>query len=436
MSSFRRIVFAAAIVALSPALAAAAPRTPATVLEADPFRADALLAGPLSAPVLRTYLKGVSAAGRLRDEEALATLRQVAAAPQGDPALRRRAREVAGGVALRAGRYREAADLLGAALADAADLAAPQRAEMEQSYELAEALRAEPAQTRETSGSGGFDLAISPLGLTTASARIDGHDQVAVLDTGANLSTLSESAAKALGVRFVARQVGIDSSAVGAITSRIAIADKVELGPVRLRNVVFLVLSDAALSPAGPERRIDAILGLPVLAALGRLTFTETAAPGHGPGHGPTTRHLQIAPSAPTPRAGNLRFEAFDGFVQAGVNGERLPLLLDSGATRTALAKRYARERPERLRGLARSSTKVGGAGGGEVRETAILPELALRIGKRQLMLPNAPIETRSSGSDKVYGVIGADALWAQGGYVLDFGRLNLSLAAPTDGPD
>lgn len=388
------------------------------VLDADPFTAEALLAKPQTEPGLKEYLEGTAAAARLEDGKAERHLRAAWLAPAVRPAIAARAMATAAHMAFRAGRYGEAADLYDRAISEY-PLDAARRADLDQARGVALALRGEPAQSVAHRGAGTLPLGRNLLGLATAPVRINGHVQHAVLDTGANLSTLSATAAKLLGVKPAKRDASVGSSTMKAVATHLGIARDVVFGPVMLRNVAFLVVNDAALSPLGPRSRIDIILGFPLLSALGRLTFHE--APGG-------KRTLAIAPSPPGREVGNLRFDGFSPFVQVKALGMTLPFFVDSGANKTVFEKRFAKDHPEKLKGLPHKTAHVGGGGGIEDRDTVLLPSLDLTLSSSTVMLKDMAIELGGNGSDANYGTIGYDVLWARGGYTIDFGKLNLSL--------
>src|SRR5581483_8634321 len=97
-----------------------------------------------------------------------------------------------------------------------------------------------------------------------------------IFDTGANLSTLSESEAKRLGlvIRNSAGTVG--SGHTGIQTSfRLAVAPEMRIGRARLHNVVFIVLADRAMhfGPLGLIR-LSGVLGLPAIRALGSVAIS------------------------------------------------------------------------------------------------------------------------------------------------------------------
>ncbi len=396
------------------------------VLDADSFTAEALLAHPpkeMSAAT-RAYLAEVSAAARL---DFAGTERYLKAALHGrgaNPQIARRALSVAGGAALTAGFYSRAADWLDEAISQYGSLMTQQQyIDTDQSRGVAMALRNEPAQTIEKQMAGTIPLSKHVLGFTTAPATIEGHPQTVVLDTGTGISAMSQTTAKALGVRMLTHKAVLSSATSHALESTVAIADTVKLGPVTLHNVVFLVVDDAVLAPLGMDKRVDVIVGMQALAALGRVTFHDDK-----PGADPVQHSLILAPSRWTGHAGNLRIEALSPYVQVRTNGDLLTFFVDGGARKSSFDKRYAREFADRIVNLERKTTKTAGAGGVEERQSAIFPTMDFTIDGKTVTLKDVSVDMTGNGSDVNYGSIGIDILWAKGGYTFDFGTLNLSL--------
>jgi predicted aspartyl protease len=392
------------------------------VLDADPFSAEAQLAQKTAAPALRRFLQGVAAAGRLDNAAAQKAFAAVFDNPMTPAPLAGRALVAAGVTAVRAQDYARGADLLDGAISDYRTVLPP--SVLSDAYENrdgAMALRGQPAQLVEQPESGRVDLGVNGLGLTTAPISIEGQDQIAVIDTGADMSALSATAAKRFGVHLIPRQT-ITRTSTAPVSSNLAIAGTVRFGTITLHHVVFIVLDDAALSPLGPSSRIDAIIGLPVLAALGRVTFHVD-----GDAKAPH-RSLTFSPSPRRAHPGNLRFAGFRPFVRITANGQTLPFAIDSGSNTTYFGKRYAREFPAKLVGLAhRAATTIGG-GGAQKRDNAIIPSLDFAIGNSHVPMANAAIEIDGNGANDLYGTVGADVLWAKGGYTMDFGALSLTL--------
>ena len=395
------------------------------VLDADPFAAEALLAHPQSglSPAVRAYLQEISAASRLDLAGAERHLQTALSAPGTNPQIAMRALSVASGAALRDGQYARAADWLDREISNYRAIMTPQRlTSEEQGRAVAMALRDQPAQTIEKQASGTILLSSHALGFTTGTAVIEGHAQTVVLDTGTSISAMSATAAKALGVHMLGQRASA-SSATRTIETSVAMADTVSLGPVILHHVIFLVVDDAVLAPAGPKYQIDVIIGLQVFMALGRVTFHDDK-----PGATPAQHSLILAPSKRSAQAGNLRFDGFSPLVRVTAGGDVLTFFVDGGARKSNFHKRYGREFADRIAKLEHKTTTTTGAGGAEERQSAIFPSIDFKIGSEAVTLHDLSVDLTGSGPDDVYGSVGMDVLWGKGGYTFDFGTLNLSL--------
>jgi hypothetical protein len=259
-------------------------------------------------------------------------------------------------------------------------------------------------------------------GMIRVHVKIDGRPQEAVLDTGANFSTISASAAKRTGVRLLPQAVSVGSSTEQAVATQLGIAPRVQIGDTVLSNVVFIVLPDSALTfPHG--YRIDAIIGLPVLMTLGRLQFSNSGAPTFSYGVRDSARSKQ--PDSHS----NLLLSGLEPLVLAHVPGATTPLRmeLDSGANATGFAHNAVEDAPVLLLHAAQHVLRLGGAGGVVTERKALrLPQVALVIGGRRFTLRNVAVSSRSSaGSD---GTIGQDILRQGARWILNFKSMALRI--------
>jgi hypothetical protein len=317
-------------------------------------------------------------------------------------------------VKLRTGDFAGAADAL-----QAADAISPLDAPARQAMAFADALRGAPRITREDMETGRIPLSRDMAELPRAEASINGRAQEAVLDTGAAYSTVTESTAEKLGLAIFDGEVSVGAAAVEAVASRLALADEVELGGARFRNVIFIVVPDDALSFADGLYTIDAIIGFPVLARLERLVF-EANADGEWLAYGPS----QGA------GAGNLFLEGLSPMVlvEAEQAGEPLRLMLDTGARVTNLSRRALEAHPALSAAAVARAGSVGGAGGSAVEEDALaIPSLTLRIAGVPVTLSEVMVFS-SGEAGRRHGLLGQDVLRAGKGYVIDFAAMSFEL--------
>ncbi|MDH5823071.1 retropepsin-like aspartic protease [Luteimonas sp. RD2P54] len=261
------------------------------------------------------------------------------------------------------------------------------------------------------------------VGLTRATVTVNGTGQDTVLDTGANLSVVSASTAQRLGLRMLDGGASVGSGSRDAVPTRVGIAERLEFAGATLADVAFLVLDDAQLEiPIPGGYRIDAILGFPVLRALGRIRFGAdgTLAP-------------EAVGAAADPAAGNLRVVGSDLYVSLTVDDLPLSLHLDTGAPQSSLSARFAQRYPERLEGLQRQTQQVGGAGGVTARQAALWTGARVRLDGRETVLPELSVAVEDSAdvATRNLGILGGDVLDAFSAYTIDFARMRLELGEP-----
>jgi len=238
-----------------------------------------------------------------------------------------------------------------------------------------------------------------------------------VFDTGANLSVLTASLAGRLRVRMLPGGADVRTVTGGSVRARLAVADSLHLGGVRVRNVVFLVFEDRDLAFPQIGYQIHGILGFPVIAALGRVTLSRDGG-------------VRVEPSRPDGGEPNLAMEGLSPVVAATYAGVRGAYVLDSGATATQLLAAFDRDHGAALRtGSTPDSARVAGAGG--VPRTLPgyrVPEVRLEIGGQQAVLVRPLVVTaiENEGSRRFLGRIGQDVIRQFGAMTLDFAAMRL----------
>lgn len=413
----RRAVLGFAVVLglVWPAAAAADPVTAA--LEADdPIAVEALLRNPsgLSAAQV-ALLDGAAAAMRFDDEAAVGALTRALGA-NGMPAqTRRQALSLLGGVQLRANNYAAAARAFDEALALADPTqSADARQSQKQARDVAFALRGEAPQTHEPLRAGAAAIVRDIADLARSLGRVNGVEQEFVLDTGAGYSTISRSTAARLKVRILPDQIAVGSATAKAVPAQLAIGDKVEIAGNTFHNVVFLVMADEALSFPAAKYQIDAILGFPVLARLGRIEFAREGA-------GEVFR--VAASSAPGGAVRDLYLDVLRPMAIVEVAGAgRVRMLLDSGARRSSLNGLFAADYPAAVRNAPTETQTIGGAGAIRTLEVRVLRDVTVLADGRPRRVERLSVSGEKKGE---HGTLGQDVLRAEGGFALDFNTMD-----------
>jgi predicted aspartyl protease len=377
----------------------------------------------VSDPALSALVRARVAASRLDSavaREALATWR---ASGDRDPGHQAMALSIATDVAFADGDYAEAARTTSrwSALLAVAD---PDKdaASVAQTHGVAAPLAGTPAQTVASRDPHTIPWLRDKAGLTRVDAAINGTTQQTVLDTGANLSVLSASAAKRLGVRLLDGSSSVASGSRNDVATRMGIADRVELAGVTLHDVVFLVLDDEQLAVPIPGYRIDAIIGFPVLRALGRMRFgADHVFAVETPGNGKDKA------------GGNLRAVGNNLFVAFRLGDMPVALQLDTGAPRSMLGAAFAARHPAMTKGLKAQTQRTAGAGGTTAMPVVTWKKIPVAIADERMTLPALTIATASSPDvdNETLGILGGDILGAFASYTIDFGSMRVEPGKP-----
>jgi len=234
-------------------------------------------------------------------------------------------------------------------------------------------------------------------------------------DTGAWVSSISESEAKRLGLRFtdISGKVG---SMTNSAAYRGAVADQLAVGNVHLRNVSFAVFPDTSepwsMLPAG--RR--GILGIPIIVALRTLRWA----------HDGTVR-LGGRTTAFDPGKSNLTFDDDHLVVTAVIQGRNASALVDTGAETTDLFAECAKQFPRLAESGKKDTTEVRAVGGAASYDSITLSELPIEVGGLPLLLRPAHILLSRSQGPHI-GNFGID-LWMQGrAFSFDFTAMTLQI--------
>jgi hypothetical protein len=249
---------------------------------------------------------------------------------------------------------------------------------------------------------------------------INGHSTRLPIDTGAAISVVTESEAKNLGLRLIARQPLFEGvTGKKQQMSHYAVADLLEMGHTVLRNVSFVVLPDDldAFSGVPPNER--GAIGMPVLLAVQTLRWNGT----HDLSLGFPAKPFDV-------RNANLSFEGLDTLAQVEVAGHRLAVHLDTGSSLSTMWPMLVKNYPDLLEGSHESKTRLNGATGSADIRSAIVPELRMTVAGFPILFHDAPVLLQSTIESSVwhYGLLGMDKLAQASEVTLDFKAMRIDL--------
>jgi len=249
---------------------------------------------------------------------------------------------------------------------------------------------------------------------------INGAEVNYLLDTGATLSTISESEAARLKLRVHEVATRAEGGTGVQISVRVSVARKLAVGGVYLRNVAFVVVPDGRPPFSGLSPGMRGIIGLPVILAFEALRWGRNG-----------SLEIGFPPKSKNTDESNLCFDDVTLLTEVQFLQSDLSVMLDTGATHSELWPNFAKRFAKLLKESgSRNSTAVTGVGGDAEYPTAVLSELTFRLGGRDTILRPALVFLRhdADASQWHYGEVGLDILNQGHSVTLDFRSMTLSL--------
>lgn len=285
-------------------------------------------------------------------------------------------------------------------------------------------LRDAPAQTIMWEGAVRLKTERNPLNSMNMELTVNGVQAPWLLDTGANISVVSQSFAERLGLKFLAGTAQTTAGLTGIENPlRVALLSTLQMGGATLHNVVVMVLNDANLNInlGKGSYQISGIIGFPVLQALQTITFLHGGSFEAGDRTRPTTLGARMYMDGLTP------------IIECKVEGKDLTFSFDTGAANTDFLVRYYQRFKDESKNWKKSKNKTAGAGGIVKRKIYLQPQVNLGIGDKTVSLKNIPIYTSDTGSNNryLYGNLGQDFVASFESYTLDFSTMTFTLGAP-----
>jgi clan AA aspartic protease (TIGR02281 family) len=286
-------------------------------------------------------------------------------------------------------------------------------------------LRGAPPQSGSVNGPFTVETSRTRLGLVKVAVTIAGQQISMILDTGANLSAISRSAALRLGLQLSSNQATMEGMTAGPMPVRTAVIPELEIGKAVFRNVAVIVVEDKDMFVPPLQYMLPGSLGFPVLSALGRITFFADGRFGVG-----------LQPTSGKPVTGNLFLQRLTPIVAAGIRGRQELFTIDTGATGSFLSAHYYQDFPQQFESQALDEMLLTGAGGTRRLPAYYAPQITLSLGGACVRMEDVPvlIKPRGISDDYFYGNFGQSALSMFPSYTFDFQNMSFTIDGPACG--
>jgi hypothetical protein len=239
-----------------------------------------------------------------------------------------------------------------------------------------------------------------------------------VFDTGAGISSITESFATLMGMKiFDSRDIVVEGFTGVGNKVRLATIDSLSLGTAVVYNPVFLVFNDSALTFAGGAYKINGIIGFPIAKDMGTITIMKDQ-----------LEFERIEAAAPK----NLFIELLLPMVMLKLNGTEDPYGFDTGAKQSTLSKAFYEryKNDEQMKGAKATTSEAASAGGTLKYKAMQVPILYFQLSGQVVKIPNAEIDLDHyhPGGKQFYGNIGQDLLQQYSKVIISFENNYLKL--------
>lgn len=245
---------------------------------------------------------------------------------------------------------------------------------------------------------------------------VNGGAATFYLDTGANFSVISDAEAHALGLTVTPVNTKTQDSGGTNTSFQVADVEQLNIGPIRLMHVPFLVVPTANPPFNGLPLENQGLLGIQVALALQTVRLE-------------TDGGLNLAfPSKEDAKGEPLTFDDMFPVLHVTYMGKVLPFTLDTGATKTILNPPFAHDFPD----VVAAGTKdhdITGVGGTVTRRSVELPTWSVTLGSKTASIENIPVllEKANYGSEWALGNMGINVLQKCKPFTIDFANMRLS---------
>src|SRR5690606_38892242 len=147
--------------------------------------------------------------------------------------------------------------------------------DLKNTYALLKSLENTPKQEFEISEDAEFPIKKDKAGLTNLEVTFGDKKVDFVFDTGANFSVIQKSVAEAMGLQIIQSKFMVNTASGRKVNSDLALAEKLEIGPITLRDVVFLIFEDEDLTFPPIDYEMKGILGFPITRAFEEIRISK-----------------------------------------------------------------------------------------------------------------------------------------------------------------
>ena len=278
--------------------------------------------------------------------------------------------------------------------------------DFENSLKIWTALEHTPPQKADIPGQISIKMKKDIAGLNTLRVSVAKDSLDFIFDTGANLSTTTQSVAQRLKMNILPVDIEVGTITGAKVMAQLAVCDKLTLGAIEIYNIIFLVLPDEALAFPQINYQIYGILGFPVIEAFKEIRITKEG--------------YFIVPEKRSSFSENSNM-ALNGLIPLiYINNKHFTF--DTGADHTMFYYNfYLENKTEIEQQYELQKISFGGAGGKKEFEGFNI-DYTFKIGEKEVTLKNINLlNEKVKAHETGYGNIGQDLIEAFDTMIINF---------------
>ena len=240
--------------------------------------------------------------------------------------------------------------------------------------------------------------------------RVNGHEAVWFMDTGANISVMSDAEAKALGLTISPVETTMGDISGSKTSLEVALLNDLRVGKTHLKHVGFVVLPHTQPPFNDIPTDQQALLGIQVLRALGSIRVDRTG---------------RVELAGRTTKGGVSRMAFYDNtpVVEMASGGRKFTWTFDTGAQRTTLNQPFATAFPELVASGKQKDYKLTGVAGSTQQHSVELARVQFTLaGKTVVLAPATVLLNETTGTSTwAAGNLGYDLIRQVAPFTIDF---------------
>jgi hypothetical protein len=231
-----------------------------------------------------------------------------------------------------------------------------------------------------------------------------------IFDSGANISTITDSCAKKMGLTIYESDISVGTTTDAKLKSRLAAADSFYVGDILFENVVFLVVPAEQMSFPQVNYEIHGVIGFPVLYQMEEIRIRKDG-------------RVVVPKTSENRNLNNMFLSGLKPAVQLTSHNDTLIFLFDTGANTSELSKKYYENHRTEVEQNGALQTRSRGGGGGIVEaEEYELKDFPYTIGAKSSVLPKISVVVQDYDFVKHFdGNLGQDVITQFNEMILNF---------------